>query len=212
MNKKSIIALFIAVFILSSCANMQTGQYQSGGLDNSAEMTIFFQAVGVGAGVGLGVGLLACNKLDGLARKLCIASTTAVGGGIGYAVALSQINTLKQVQLDNNQMEAMLSEARRYNNDTVSYNAWLRREIQQLRQRRGWDPKEVKSKLYAVRDKQKKVTEAIEMRRRVVAKLSVPQQKSRYHQTLRQLESESSRLNSSIRELEKIGGRAVIGA
>ena len=212
MNKKQIIALLIAVFLLSSCANRQTGQYQSGELDNSAEMTIFFQAVGVGAGVGLGVGLVACNKLEGLARKLCIASTTAVGGGIGYLVAQQQVNNLNQVRLENNQMEAMLSAARKYNSDTASYNAWLRNEIQQLRQRKGWDPKEVQGKLYAVRDKQKKINEAIEMRRRVVAKLSDSQQRSRYQQTLRQLESESSRLNSSIREIEQIGGRAVIGA
>lgn len=128
MNKKQIIALLIAVFLLSSCANRQTGQYQSGDLDNSSEMNIFFQAVGVGAGLGLDVGLLACNKLEGLARKLCIASTTAVGGGIGYLVAQQQINNLNQVQLENSQMEAMLSAARKYNNDTASYNAQLSKE------------------------------------------------------------------------------------
>lgn len=212
MNKKRIIALLITVFLLSACANMQTGQYLSGGLDNSAEMTIFFQAVGVGAGLGLGAGLLACNKLEGTARKLCVASATAIGGGIGYFVAKQQINNLNQVRLENNQMEAMLSAARKYNSDTASYNAQLRREIQQLRQRRGWNPKEVQGKLYAVRNKQKKVNEALEVRRRVVAKLSDSQQRSRYQQTLRQLESESSRLNSSMRELEQINGRVYIGA
>lgn len=70
----------------------------------------------------------------------------------------------------------------------------------------------MQGRLYAVRDKQKKVNEAIEVRRKVVAKLSDSQQRSRYQQTLKQLESESSRLNSSIRELEQIGGRAAIGA
>ncbi|CAK8723710.1 hypothetical protein KKHLCK_13160 [Candidatus Electrothrix laxa] len=211
MNKKSIIGLLIAVFLLSSCANMQLGQYLPGGLENSTEMTIFFQAVGVGAGLGLGVGLLACNKLEGTARTLCVTSATAIGGGIGYLVAKQQINNLNQVQLENNQMEDMLTAARKYNNDTASYNTQLKREIQQLRQRKGCDPKEVQGKLSVVRDKQKKVNEAIEIREQIVAKLSDPNQKSRYQQTLRQLESENSQLNSSIRELEGLE-RVYIGA
>ncbi len=213
MRIKNIICLLAAAFLLASCANMQPGGgSQSTSLENSGETTIFLQAVGIGAGVGLGVGLLACDKLDGLAKKLCIASTTTVGGGIGYYVAQQQIKNLKQVRLQNDQLSTLVNEARRYNNETASYNSRLKQEIRQLRQSRGQDPRYVAGKLNAARNKRNKVTEAINVRRAMVAKLSDHSQRSRYQQTLRKLESESSLLDYSIRELEQIGGPAVIGA
>ncbi|MCI5192651.1 MAG: hypothetical protein D3915_05930 [Candidatus Electrothrix sp. AU1_5] len=203
---KKLVILLIAIFLLSSCAGMQPGgETQSTDLENSGETTIFLQAVGVGSGVGLGVGLLACDSLDGVAKKLCIASTTAIGGGIGYYVAQEQINNLDQVRLENEQLSNLVTEARRYNNKAVAYNSQLKQEISQLKQSRRRDPNDVANKLNEVRNKRNKVIEAMNVRRTMLAKLSDYNQRSQYERTVNELNAEIFQLDNSIQELERLG-------
>ncbi len=213
--KKSITlsAIIILFFLLSSCAGIQPdGRSQPTSLENSEETTIFLQAVGVGAGVGLAVGLLACDSLslDGLAKKLCVASTTTLRGGLGYYVAQEQINNLNQVRLENHQLSALVTEARRYNNKAAAYNSQLKQEISQLRQSKGRDPKDVANQLNEVRNKHDKVTKAINVRRTMVAKLSDYNQRKKYELTLNNLNAEIFQLNASIRKLEMLGSAAII--
>ena len=211
--KKSITlsALIILFFLLSSCAGVHyEGRNQSTSLENSGETTIFLQAVGIGSGVGLGVGLLACDSLDGVAKKLCIASTTAIGGGIGYYVAQEQINNLDQVHLENDQLSDLVTEARRYNNNAAAYNSQLKQEISQLKQSRGRNPKNVADKLNEVRNKRNKVTEAINVRRSMLAKLSDYNQRKQYEQTLNDLNAEIFQLDNSIQKFEMLGSVAIV--
>lgn len=207
--------LLLNVFVLSSCANMQTGgRNYSDDLDNSGETAIFFQAVGIGAGVGLGVGLLACNKLEGFAKNLCIASTTAVGGGVGYVVAQQQINSINQVRLKNDQLEKLLNEAQQYNNKVAMDNLRLQQEISMLQTTRATKTdklQRIMQQLQEARHRRTKVMEALNIRRRMTEKLSNYQQRNRYEATLGQLDSELSRLDNSIRELEQYEGQVRVG-
>lgn len=208
--------MLLNVFILSSCANMQTGgRNYSDGLDNSGETAIFLQAVGVGAGVGLGVGLLACNKLEGFAKNLCIASTTAAGGGIGYFVAQQQLNSINQVRLQNDQLEKLLNEAQQYNKKVAMDNLRLQQETSMLRTTRATRTdklQRIQQQLRGARYRRSKVIEALNMRRIMTEKLSDYQQKNRYEGTLGQLDMELSQLDNSIRELEQYAGQVRVGA
>lgn len=216
MRIYQVVSQLLVLVVLSSCANMQTGGgMRSDSLDNQGEATIFLQAVGVGAGLGLGVGLLACNKLEGLAKNLCIASTTAAGGGIGYFVARQQIKSVKHIQLEGDQLENLLSEAQQYNSKIAADNVRLRQVISSLRVTRTTRANKLKliqQRLQEARYRRGEVMKALEMRRTMTAKLSDSNQRSRYESTLNELENEISQIEDSIRELEQYAGEVRVGA
>ncbi|MCP4109132.1 MAG: hypothetical protein GY749_26985 [Desulfobacteraceae bacterium] len=214
MNKrvfKTIIVLIMILSFLSSCATMP---------QNSAEREIFIQAISTGAAVGAVAGGIygytkggkdkkEKDKKESATKAAIIGS--AIGSVIGWGTAKIQIENLRNYEMKNDQLEALLKSAREYNQGVAKYNRELRQQITQLR----YNTKAEQARLAMDKKKQlekyqAQVKAAIAERTKLSEKL-VPKQKKQYQRTLRELETEERKLIAAIKELDEIYEQAIIG-
>ncbi len=220
MNKrvlKTIIVFIMMLSFLSSCATMQ-GIIEKP--QNSAEREIFIQAIVAGGVIGATAGSLygytkgGKDKSKEDKRKSAAKAAgwgLAVGSIIGTVVAKYQIENLRDIELKNDRLEALLKSARQYNQKVADYNSSLQQEIIKLE-------KKTKAERAQIAMDQKKRVEKyrVQVKAAIVerAKLSeslVPDQKAKYQKTLRKLENEERKLIASIKELDEIYEQAIIG-
>ncbi len=197
---------------LSSCATMQ-GIIEKP--QNSAEREIFIQAVAAGAVIGGVVGGVVGrktskkNKDENTAIGAAVGS--AVGGGIGLLVAKYQIENLRDIELKNDQLKALLNSARQYNQKVAAYNNDLEQEINHLRKKTKAEQKRIAmDKKKQVEKYRTQVKAALAERKKLSEKL-VPKQKEQYQKTLKELKTEEQKLIATIEELKEIYEQARIG-
>ena len=111
------IVFFIAVFSLSSCANM------------SEQQRMYAESMGIGAGAGAGIGAVACKDN----RAACAAGGGLVGGALGYFIGGQQANHIGQMDQKNVHTEKVTNNLQQQNVRISGYNAYfvtLNKEIQ----------------------------------------------------------------------------------
>ena len=246
------ISILIALSFLASCATMPGG---TGGKDqpeaqaqpqkappNAAERAIFLQAVATGAGVGAAVGgilgaiLAKDNRLGGAA--IGATAGALVGGAAGALVAKKQIQDYRDIHLKNDQMEALLKNAKDYNSSVASQNDNLQQEIARLQVKKESQGKKVskvkqkkaeqerilrekqaeeqrvqqaKEQLKQAEEQRILLAEAITERRQLSETL-VKSQKEQYQETLNDLDRENARLDGIIKELRGISEPVRVGS
>ncbi len=217
MNKhvfKTIVFITILSF-LSSCATMPGFRKPQ----NSNERDIFIQAIAAGAVIGGAAGFLIkkFDKNETLMKyynKFCKMIGvkipvelfgSAIGAAIGWAVALNQIENLRDIQLENQQLEALLNSAKQYNRKVADYNNNLEQQIIQLEKKNKEEQKRIAmEKKKQVEEYRAKVSAAITEREKL-SKALVHSQKEQYQKTLRKLKAEEEKLDAAINKLASWG-------
>lgn len=213
MQRKTVqgCGLFLAMALLSSCATMMGIVTPP---QNSAERRILLQAVSAGAAVGGVVGGVIGHEVDdgGWFGTTAGAVAGSIAGALaGEQIGRYQIAKLKDVKLKNEQLAALLYSARQYNQQVAAYNQNLNNEIYKIRTRKRTErEKAAQLKLKEVQAYKKGVQASIEERERL-SKTLVPEQKSKYQQTMWNLEREERQLEKAIAELSRIEEQARVG-
>jgi hypothetical protein len=179
--------------------------------ENSRENEIFMQAVGGGALLGGAAGAVIADRM-GSNMLLGGALGSMVGAAAGKAVADQQIRNLRDVTLEADQLEAVLAEARAYNDDVAEYNAGLEREIARLR---SLDESErarlAQTQLRDAELSRQRALAQSEKRQQVIASLA-PEQQSKVRAEDRALEAQIKVMDTHIAELRGLSsGRVGIG-
>jgi ABC-type transporter Mla subunit MlaD len=127
-------------------------------------------------------------------------------------VAEQQIKNLHDHQFSNQQLAALLQTAEQRNQEVARYNKGLEREIAGLKkQSKAVRGQVVSAKLKEARQKREYVQGVIADRTDLAAKLSAPQ-RVQYEKTLKVLQRDAKRLDSSVKRLETMEAGVVGGA
>ena len=136
---KTVIILFFGLFFQSciTSVNQPSGnQVGTPTPQNSAEFKIISQARNTGALIGATVGTAAgaiIAKDDRWLGGLIGGAVGALAGGLaGQQVGKQQLYNYRNIKLENENLNSLLNEARRYNSDVEKFNAGLKRQIQGL--------------------------------------------------------------------------------
>ncbi|MCP4217007.1 MAG: glycine zipper 2TM domain-containing protein [bacterium] len=197
---------------LSSCATMQ-GIIEKP--QNSAEREIFIQAIAAGAVIGGVVGGVVGrktskkNKDENTAIGAAVGSV--IGSGISLLVAKNQIENLRNIELKNDQLKALLNSARQYNREIVRYNHELREQIAQIRKNTKAEQARIAMDKKKQLGKYQIQVKAVIAERTKLSEKLVPGQKRQYQKTLKELETEERKLIITIKELDEIYEQAIIG-
>lgn len=204
------VSIFAILSLLTSCATIQSMSPTKP--QNSDERNILMQAVAAGAAVGAITGMLA-SEIEELERykKWLPWLGGAVGGAVGWVIANNQIHRLRDVRLENEQLDKLLDSARQYNNEVEAYNNNLRNQIAELNSRKPKHQEIARQKQAEAKRYQEKVQKMIE-ERNTLSNTLVTEQKDKYEETLADLKIHEEHLSDTISELEKISGGAVIGS
>ena len=187
------IVFFIAVFSLSSCANM------------SEQQRMYAEATGIGTGLGAGIGAVACSDN----RAACAAGGGVIGGALGYGIGIWQANDIGQRDQKNVHTEKVTNNLQQQNARISDYNYQLGRQISQYEQgiRRGrHDRKGVKMNLITAQNERNKLQSVVAGERRKMARMSNSDQRRSCQNQLRKLEREMQQLNRSISKLQSLNG------
>lgn len=178
----------------------------------SAERAIIAQAVAAGAVVGGGIGAAVGSAVDRDGKGVLIGACVGlvVGGLAGLFVAEKQIENLRDIKLENDQLEALLEKAEEYNREIVAFNEQLRQDIDDLKCKNQKERKELAGqKQEELEAYQKNLAARISEREKLVATL-IPEQQEPYMETLRALVKEKEELDKMIKDLNKMSGNVII--
>nr|VFK38916.1 MAG: Glycine zipper 2TM domain-containing protein [Candidatus Kentron sp. SD]VFK43202.1 MAG: Glycine zipper 2TM domain-containing protein [Candidatus Kentron sp. SD]VFK78977.1 MAG: Glycine zipper 2TM domain-containing protein [Candidatus Kentron sp. SD] len=207
------------VFALAACQALpqradRVGNVPDDPKDRSEEAEIFYQSVAAGALIGGVAGAVIGRKMsdDGKGTLLGTVIGSAIGSAVANEYAKKKISEFRDVRLKNKQLETLVSQARKYNDEVRAYNASLDAEIASLRKMNKADRERLAiAKLKVVKEKKTEIAARIEEREQIKNALVEDQQlkMARHLEGLRRQEKE---LDLKIARYEKLAGSgAIIG-
>ena len=211
---KIVIILFFGLFF-QSCVSSgdQAGTTTP---QNSAEFEIISQARNTGALIGTTVGATAgaiIAKHNRLLGGLIGGAVGALAGGLaGQLVGKQQLYNYRNIKLENEKLNSLLNEARRYNSDVEKFNAGLKRQIQGLTCETLPERERIaRLKKQEAEEYRKGIQIRIEERTKL-SKTLIEDQKKDYKAEIEMLMQEEKKLDQTIIELSRIANDpAVIG-
>ncbi|WP_300156492.1 hypothetical protein [Solidesulfovibrio sp.] len=182
---------------------------------NAAERKIFTQAIVAGAliggGVGAGAGALLSRDNPGLGAGIGGLVGTFIGVATAAAIAKKQIETYRNIKLQNKQLEKLLETAQEYNGKVEQQNAAFAQELEGLEKHKKTERQTIaKTKLQELKTQEEQLQLAIAERRKLAETL-IPEQKEAYQQTLAGLENEEKRLDGMIKQAQAISETGYVG-
>lgn len=219
---RSCMLVIFAVY-LTACNSMPTALSGLSGSslgvvpDNTQEQQIFQQALGVGTVAGVAVGTLVGREVGGEGNRTKGGLAGGlIGGIVGAAiareVAKEQIRNLRDVKLENENLEQVLQGARAYNAEIAQYNSDLKKEIVRLKKMEQHERARLAQGLRRKAElSEGKISDSIESRSEMAAALEGAQQRQ-LRAELRELKAEYREVSRQVEELRKIEEQAYIGA
>lgn len=200
------VIIFMIASLLSSCATIPGMSLDFKSPQNSEERKILVQSVAIGAAGGAAAGFL-LSRIENLKKYTpwLITGGVGLGSAIAYTIANSQIQNLRDIQLENDRLTKLLNSARQYNNEVASYNNNLRSQIYSLKSKT--KPERIRiaqQKAAEARQRQAQVKKMIQ-ERTTLSNTLVSDQKAQYQKTLADLQSRDRELSQTIAQLDSLG-------
>jgi uncharacterized membrane protein len=212
-TRKAVVTL-TTILLVAACTTLPLGTPSDALPRNTAESEIFYQAVITGSVAGGAAGALIGHQVDkDKGTWIGGAVGSVIGGLIGREVAKQQIQNLRDIQLKNDNLQAMLTSVRSYNSKAAEYNRKLEREVRQLKKSKDRSEvayRQVQGKLRDAEVSRANIHTTIEEREKIAATLT-PSQQRQLERELSKLQKEEHRIDRQISELKKLEGTFRVG-